>query len=59
MRPSWPSRMSTRFEGRCTSSCGTGPVVMIDDDLHEKVDAAKVKALSDGIRQAAQNGGKK
>ena len=43
----------------CLASCGTGPVVMIDDDLHEKVDTAKVKALSDGIRQAAKNGGKK
>ena len=42
----------------CLASCGTGPVVMIDDDLHEKVDAAKVKALSDGIRQGAKNGGK-
>ena len=37
----------------CLASCGTGPVVMIDDDLHEKVDAAKVKALSDEIRNAA------
>jgi hypothetical protein len=26
---------------------------MIDDDLHEKVDAAKVKALSDQIRREA------
>ncbi|MEJ1972854.1 MAG: NAD(P)H-dependent oxidoreductase subunit E [Lacunisphaera sp.] len=43
----------------CLASCGTGPVVMIDDDLHEKVDTAKVKALSDGIRQAAKTGGKK
>ena len=43
----------------CLASCGTGPVVMIDDDLHEKVDAAKVKALSDGIRQGARNGAKK
>jgi NADH-quinone oxidoreductase subunit E len=43
----------------CLASCGTGPVVMIDDDLHEKVDGAKVKALSDGIRQAAKNGSKK
>jgi NADH-quinone oxidoreductase subunit E len=42
----------------CLASCGTGPVVMIDDDLHEKVDAAKVKALSDAIRQGAKNGGK-
>jgi NADH-quinone oxidoreductase subunit E len=37
----------------CLASCGTGPVVMIDDDLHERVDAAKVKALSDQIRTAA------
>ena len=42
----------------CLASCGTGPVVMIDDDLHEKVDAAKVKALSDGIRQGAKQGGR-
>jgi len=39
----------------CLASCGTGPVVLIDDDLHEKVDAAKVKALSDQIRTAAQS----
>ena len=38
----------------CLASCGTGPVVMIDDDLHEKVDAAKVKALSDQIRKEAK-----
>ena len=37
----------------CLASCGSGPVVMIDDDLHEKVDAAKVKALSDQIRKEA------
>jgi NADH-quinone oxidoreductase subunit E len=38
----------------CLASCGTGPVVMIDDDLHEKVDAAKVKALSDQVRREAK-----
>jgi NADH-quinone oxidoreductase subunit E len=37
----------------CLASCGTGPVVLIDDDLHEKVDAAKVKQLSDQIKAAA------
>jgi NADH-quinone oxidoreductase subunit E len=39
----------------CLASCGTGPVVMIDDDLHEKVDAAKAKTLSDQIRTAAKS----
>ena len=38
----------------CLASCGTGPVVMIDDDLHERVDAAKVKAMSGQIKTAAQ-----
>ncbi len=38
----------------CLASCGTGPVVMIDDDLHERVDAAKVHALSSQIKTAAQ-----
>lgn len=38
----------------CLASCGTGPVVMIDDDLHEKVDAAKVKQLADQIRTEAR-----
>ncbi len=41
----------------CLASCGTAPVVLIDDDLHEKVDAAKAKQLSDQIKaEAAQRG---
>ncbi len=39
----------------CLASCGTAPVVMIDDDLHTNVDAAKVKQLSAQIRTEAQN----
>lgn len=39
----------------CLASCGTAPVVLIDDELHEKVDVAKAKELSDQIkREAAQ-----
>ena len=37
----------------CLASCGTAPVVMIDDDLHEKVDVAKAKALSAQIKAEA------
>ncbi len=40
----------------CLASCGTGPVVMIDDDLHEKVDAARVRALAGEIRAGAKKG---
>ena len=38
----------------CLASCGSGPVVMIDDDLHERVDAAKVQQLSAQIRADAK-----
>ncbi len=39
----------------CLASCGTAPVVLIDDDLHEKVDVAKAKQLSAQIKaEAAQ-----
>lgn len=34
----------------CLASCGTGPVVMVDDELHERVDDAKVKEIAAGIR---------
>lgn len=37
----------------CLASCGTAPVVMIDDDLHEKVDGTKAKQLSDQIKAEA------
>jgi NADH-quinone oxidoreductase subunit E len=37
----------------CLASCGTAPVVLIDDDLHENVDGAKAKQLSDQIKAEA------
>lgn len=37
----------------CLASCGTAPVVMIDDELHEKVGVAKAKQLSDQIKAEA------
>jgi len=41
----------------CLASCGTAPVVMIDDELHEKVDAAKARSLSQEIKAAARAAG--
>jgi NADH-quinone oxidoreductase subunit E len=38
----------------CLASCGTGPVVMIDDDLLERVDVTKAKELSDQIKAEAK-----
>ena len=38
----------------CLASCGTAPVVLIDDDLHEKVDVSKARQLSAQIRSEAK-----
>jgi len=37
----------------CLASCGTAPVVLIDDELHENVDPAKARLLSDQIKAKA------
>ena len=37
----------------CLASCGSGPVVMIDDDLHENVDIAKAAALAAQLKADA------
>ena len=37
----------------CLASCCTAPVVMIDEELHEKVDAAKARALCERIKAEA------
>ena len=38
----------------CLASCGTAPVVMIDDDLHENVNEAKARELAAQIRKEAK-----
>ena len=37
----------------CLASCGSGPVVMIDDELYEHVDEAKARQLAAAIKAAA------
>lgn len=37
----------------CLASCGTAPVVLIDDDLHEKVDATRAAQLAAQIKSEA------
>jgi NADH-quinone oxidoreductase subunit E len=37
----------------CLASCGTGPVVMVDDELHEKVDGERAKQLAEQIKKEA------
>lgn len=38
----------------CLASCGTAPVVMIDETLHEKVDEKRARELSDQIKAEAK-----
>jgi NADH-quinone oxidoreductase subunit E len=39
----------------CLASCGSGPAVMIDDDLHEKVDCARARELAAQIKKEGLN----
>ena len=45
-----PNREVTIEFVECLASCGTAPVVMIDDDLHERVDPARARSLSEKIK---------
>ncbi|PTY06267.1 NAD(P)H-dependent oxidoreductase subunit E [Opitutaceae bacterium EW11] len=38
----------------CLASCGTAPVVMVDDVLHEKVDCAKAREIAAQIKRKAE-----
>jgi len=38
----------------CLASCGTAPVVMVDDQLHEKVDCAKAREIAAKIKTEAK-----
>jgi NADH-quinone oxidoreductase subunit E len=37
----------------CLASCGSGPVLMVDDELHERVDEAGAQALAAQLKAAA------
>ena len=37
----------------CLASCGTGPAVMVDEELHERVDVARARELAARIKQQA------
>jgi len=40
--------------GRCFGACGLAPVVMINDDVHQRVKPAKIKELLGAYRDAKQ-----
>jgi hypothetical protein len=44
--------------GRCFGACGLAPVIMVDDDVHQRVKPGKVARILDQYRQTtAENGG--
>ena len=40
--------------GRCFGACGLAPVVMVDDDVHQRVKPSRVRAILDGYREVPQ-----
>jgi len=43
--------------GRCFGACGLAPVIMIDDDVHQRVRPAKIAKILDRYRQSAAQEG--
>ncbi len=41
--------------GRCFGACGLAPVVMVDDNVHQRVKPSRVKDLLAGYREEAEN----
>lgn len=39
----------------CLASCGTAPVMLVDDELHENLDEAKAKEICDRIKSEAKS----
>ncbi len=39
--------------GRCFGACGLAPVVLVDDEVHQRVSPPKVRGLLDAYRDAA------
>jgi len=48
-----PDRLFSLEVGRCFGACGLAPVIMIDDDVHQRVRPAKVAKIFEDYRQLA------
>ncbi len=40
--------------GRCFGACGLAPVIMVNDDVHQRVKAAKINQIIDRYRSAEE-----
>jgi NADH:ubiquinone oxidoreductase subunit E len=43
--------------GRCFGACGLAPVIMIDDDVHQRVKPSRLAKILDQYRETAPKGG--
>lgn len=52
-----PDRLFSLAVGRCFGACGMAPVLMVNDDLHQRVKPAKVGELLESYRARAAAAG--
>ncbi len=50
-----PDRTFSLDVGRCFGACGLAPVIMIDDDVHQRVKPARLSRILDQYRQQEEN----
>ena len=48
-----PDRQFSLDVGRCFGACGLAPVIMIDEDVHQRVKPTRLGRILDGYRQEA------
>jgi NADH dehydrogenase (ubiquinone) flavoprotein 2 len=48
-----PDRMFSLDEVECLGSCGTAPMMQVNDDYYENIDAGKIDHLLDELRKKA------
>jgi NADH-quinone oxidoreductase subunit E len=46
-----PDGKITLFEAECLASCGTAPVMLVDDELHEDLTRDKIDEIIDKLRR--------
>jgi NADH:ubiquinone oxidoreductase subunit E len=51
-----PDRLFSLDVGRCFGACGLAPVIMIDDDVHQRVKPARLARILEQYRHAEGNG---
>jgi len=51
-----PDRMFSLDVGRCFGACGLAPVIMVDDDVHQRVRPAKLAKILERYRRREEAG---